>query len=132
MQHSTGLILLDPTLTPYVIAGSMAIVALFTWLVMQVFQLSKDMVKLETAFKYYLENMGKGAAAVLDSPNPTPPEIRVLLRKHQDGSLNEDERRELIGFLNRLKDNQTCPKSERNAAVQLLAAMQTMRKFRWI
>ncbi|HWT01173.1 MAG TPA: hypothetical protein VN256_13070 [Pyrinomonadaceae bacterium] len=131
MQDPTGLILLDPTLTPYIIAASMAVIGLLTWLVKQVIQFGKDIVKLETAFKYYLENTGKGAAMVLDSPNPTPDNIRVLLRKHQEGALSEEERQQLMNYLKRLKDDYTCPKSERNAAIQLLAAMQTMRKFKW-
>jgi len=97
------------------------------WLFKSVIQLGKDVVGLQTAFKFYLERTSKGAAMVLDSPNPTPPEVRRLLQKHvAGGKLTGDERETLLGYLRRLKNDQEAPKSERSAAIQLLAAMETM------
>lgn len=98
------------------------------WLFKTTIQLGKDFVELRTAFKYYLERTSKGAAMVLDSPNPTPPDIRELLRRHVDGAaLNGGERERLVTYLKELRSNTTAHKSERNAAIQLLAAMETMR-----
>lgn len=90
----------------------------------------KDLNHMERAFQHYLERTGKGAAMVLDSPNPTPPEIRILLKKHVDGSLSAEERQCLISYLRRLKDDTNVSKSERSAAFQLLAAMETMKMIR--
>lgn len=49
------------------------------WLFKTVIQLGKDVVAVQTAFKYYLDNKTKGAAMVLDSDNPTPPDVRKFL-----------------------------------------------------
>lgn len=104
------------------------IVAAVGWLFRTTIQLGKDVVKLETAFKYYLERVSKGAAMVLDSPNPTPPEIRRLLQCHYAGQrLANGEREILIEYLDKLRRDTSAPKSERSAAIELLATMETLR-----
>lgn len=103
------------------------IAAAVAWLFKSVIQMGKDVVRLQEAFKYYLSAQSKGAAMVLDSPNPTPDEVRQLLQKHMAGqSLTDEERERLIGYLRRLRNDPTAPKSERSAAIQLLAAMETI------
>lgn len=61
---------------------------------------------------------------MLNSPNPTPNDMRDLLKKHYCGvPLTEPEREQLIGFLWILKNDQSAPKAERNAAIELLKTM---------
>lgn len=98
------------------------------WLFKTTIQLGKDFVELRTAFRYYLERTGKDSAMVLNSPNPTPPEIRELLQRHIAGRwLDDKERERLAAYLRELRNDFTAPKSERNAAIQLLAAMETLK-----
>ena len=112
------------SLTPYFMGLIAAAVA---WLFKTVIEQGKAQVALKTAVTIYLEGMGKGAARVLDSPNPTPPEIRDLLRKYERKDLNTEERQRLRQWLRDLKDSPDANKSERSAAVQLLASMEAMR-----
>lgn len=97
------------------------------WLFKTTIQYGKDLVALQTAFKMYVEGTAKGAARVLDSPNPTPPEIRILLRKYERKDLTADESAKLREWLKSLKDAPDADKSERSAAVQLLASMEALR-----
>jgi hypothetical protein len=97
------------------------------WLFKSVIQLGKDVVAIQTAFRIYLEGTSKGAARVLDSPNPTPPQMRVLLRKYERKELTEEERGDLKQWLRELKNAPDADKSERSAAVQLLASMEAMK-----
>lgn len=132
--------------TPYILAGITIAVGLISWLFKQLIWQpqqdlkkavgelkeevvggQKDVVRLQEAFKYYLSVQSKGAAMVLDSPNPTPDEVRQLLQKQVAGqSLTLEEREQLIGYLRRLRNDPVVPKSERSAAIQLLAAMETI------
>lgn len=41
--------------------------------------------------------------------------------------LTEEERVKLVSYLRRLKNDEIAPKAERNAAIQLLATMETVR-----
>ena len=97
------------------------------WLFKTVIEQGKDTVALQTAFKFYLEHTSKGAARLLDSPNPTPPTMRALLRKYVDGMLTREERLVLTEWLRETTDNPNVSKSERTAAIQLLAAMETVK-----
>lgn len=83
----------------------------------------RDLVAIKTSLKFYFESIGKGAAVVLDSPNPTPPRMRELLNKHVLGSLTPDERAELVAWLKTVRNDNTAKKSERSAAITLLASM---------
>lgn len=111
-------------LTPWFLGLLSAAVA---WIFKTVIQTDKEVVALKTAFKIYVEGTAKGAARVLDSPNPTPPEMRVLLRKYERKELTETERDELKRWLRDLKNAPDADKSERSAAVQLLASMEAMK-----
>lgn len=110
------------TITPWLMGLLATAVA---WLFKTTIQLDKNYVALKTAFNCFLEGIGKGAAKVLDSPNPTPTNIRVLLRKYVAGQLSQPERHELKEWLRGAKDDQQISKAERSAVIQLLAAMET-------
>jgi hypothetical protein len=110
-------------LTPYFLGLLATAVA---WLFKTVIQQGKDTVALQTAFKFYMESKAQGAAKVLDSPNPTPPEIRVLLRRYYNGESTETENKELRAWLKTMIDDPSCPKSERSAAMDILAAMKSI------
>jgi hypothetical protein len=116
------------TLTPFILAAWAVCFAALSWLFKQVIQQGKEHVELRTAFKYYLETQARGAARVLDSPNPTPLEMRLLLQKYVDGQITDAEQSELVGFLRAMKDDQTIQKSERSAAIQLLASISTLKR----
>ena len=126
--------------TPYITIGIVTFLGLIAWAFKKLFyeplqkaltdldEAQEDIVVLETSFKFYLNAQAKGAAMVLDSPNPTPPQIRLLLQKQQAGQpLTNNEREELVNYLRDLKNDVTAPKSERNAAIQLLATIETLR-----
>lgn len=112
---------------PYLLGLLSAAVA---WLFKTVIQYGRDLIALQTAFKIYLEGTAKGAAKVLDSPNPTPPEMRVLLRKYERRKLTDEERVLLKQWLKELKNAPDADKSERSAAIQLLASMEAMKALR--
>ena len=112
------------SIQPYLLG---ALVTAVGWLFKTAIQTGKDVVALQTAFKIYVEGTAKGAARVLDSPNPTPPEMRVLLRKYERKELTDDERTQLKQWLRELKNAPDADKSERSAAVQLLASMEAMK-----
>lgn len=114
-------------ITPYFFG---LVAAAIAWLFKSTIQHGKDVVALQTAFRIYVEGTAKGAARVLDSPNPTPPEIRVLLRKYERKELTVDERAKLKEWLRDLKDAPDADKSERSAAVQLLASMEALKALR--
>lgn len=96
------------------------------WLFKSVIQLGKDVVSIQTALKIYFEGTAKGAAKVLDSPNPTPDNIRVLLRKYYDNHATDSEKDELKGWLKNLINDPTASKAERSAAIDILSAMNAM------
>lgn len=97
------------------------------WLFKTVIQYGKDITAVQTALKIYFEGTAKGAARVLDSPNPTPPEMRQLLKKYYEHGANEDECRELKEWLRNVVDDPSSPKSERSAAIDILSAWDAMK-----
>ena len=111
-------------LTPWLLGLFAAAIG---WLFKSVIQLRENVVAIQTAFRIYLEGTSKGAARVLDSPNPAPAEMRILLRKYQRRELTDDERIQLREWLKELKDAPDAERSERSAAVQLLASMEAMK-----
>lgn len=68
------------TLTPWFLG---LIATAIGWLFKSVIQLGKDVIAIQTAFKFYVDNKAKGAAMVLDSPNPTPEDMRKLPQSTQ-------------------------------------------------
>lgn len=100
------------------------------WLFKTVIQQGKDQVALQTAFKYYIEGVGKGSAMVLDKPNPTPPEISKLFRKYYDhgSDLTAAERERLKSYLRKIIDDPLAKPGDRQAAVHLYVGMDTLAK----
>jgi hypothetical protein len=96
------------------------------WLFKTVIQLGKDVAVIQTALKFYFEGTAKGAAKVLDSPNPTPEDMRVLLRKYYQNKATDAECVELQAWLKEMVDDPKYPKSERSAAIDILSAMKAM------
>jgi len=111
-------------LTPYILAALGVLMAVVGWLCREVIRMGKDLVELRTAFKIYIQLSGKGAATALDSPNPTPEPIRVLLRRYKAGTLTEGERLELVEFLKAFRKDPNEDKFEKDAATRLLSSMQ--------
>jgi|SRR5688572_15767670 len=111
-------------LTPIVVGLLSASVA---WLFKTVIQQGKDLTAVQTALKIYFEGTAKGAAKVLDSPNPTPEHMRVLLRKFYQNHATEPEKDELRNWLKQLCNDPKAPKSERSAAIDILAAFDAMK-----
>ena len=97
------------------------------WLFKTVIQYGKDIVGIQTALKIYFEGTAKGNAKVLDSPNPTPPEMRVLLRRYYEHEATETECQQLKAWLRSVVDNPATPKSERSAAIDILSAWDAMK-----
>lgn len=111
------------------------LIAMFSWLFKNIIwapiqknigsidELKRKITALEMAMRYYFESVGKGAAAVLDTPNPAPPPMRLLLRKHANGTISEDEREALRAWLKQVRDSPNTDRDERSAAYSLLGAL---------
>jgi LAS superfamily LD-carboxypeptidase LdcB len=109
-----------------------------TWLFKQVIQhgndvtgLKKDVDHFNLTLKLHLEIMAKGAAKTLDSPNPTPEYIRVLLRKFYDDrrpDLNELEERELRKWAESLLNDPQADKEEKGLALLLYSGLTTIKR----
>lgn len=98
------------------------------WLFKTTIQHAKDLVAIQTAFKMYVEGVGKGAAMVLDKPNPTPPEISRIYKKwyaHEE-PLTAAEKTELKEYLQRYIEDPSTKASDRSAAMQLLVGMEAI------
>lgn len=112
--------------TPYLAAAFAAAIA---WLFKQAIQVGKDLTKIQTIIEYYVERQTRDAAIRLDIPNPAPAEIRFLLQKHIQGEkLNNDERTQLITWLQTMGTNADADAAERSAALQLLTGIKTINK----
>lgn len=122
-------------LTPYALALISVLIGVQAWIIRRSISHGETLAVLQAAFKIYLETTGRGAAMVLDSPNPTPPEIRDLLRKYQRRELRAEESEKLTGYLKDLVVKDEAPKAEKSAAYDLLSAMEGLknmkRKSRW-
>lgn len=111
-------------LTPWILGLIATAVA---WLFKSEIQQGKDIVALQTAFKYYLDSKSKGAAMVLDSDNPTPPDMRILLKKYSNNTASKEEVNELKVWLKGLIESNEASKSERSAALDILSGMGAMK-----
>ena len=114
--------------TPYALVIVGIVVAVATWVVKTLIQQGKDIVALQISFKYYLETISKGAALVLNNPNPTPPEMQELLHKHSAGTLTEHERPRLMEWLRSVRDDPSEERAKRSAAYGMLAAVGAMKR----
>lgn len=95
---------MDADPTPYILATYGVLLAAglagSKWIVSQIIQQGKDLVRIQAALDYYLDRKGKGAAMILEaSTNPTPEEAKVLLRKYREGRLSDKERHDLEAYL---------------------------------
>lgn len=97
------------------------------WLFKTIIQHGKDIVAIQTSLRIYFEGTAKGAARVLDSPNPTPPEMRQLLKKYYEHEADESECKELKTWLKGVVDDPKSPKPERSAAIDILSAWDAMK-----
>lgn len=111
-------------LTPYLL-GLMA--TALAWLFKSAIQMGKDITRIQTALEFYFENRSKGAAMVLDSPNPTPPEMRVLLKKYYSGTATKPDVEALKEWLTEMIEDPQVKKSERSAAIDILASLGAMK-----
>lgn len=96
------------------------------WLFKTVIQHGNRLTAMETAFKFFLERSASGAAKVLDSPNPTPAEMRELLRKFRNKTISKREQEQLIAFLHGQTRDTSLPKSRQSAAWQMLTSIETL------
>lgn len=102
------------------------ITAAVAWLFKTTIQHGNRLIAIETAFKFYLERSAAGAARVLDSPNPTPPEMRDLLKKFRQHEISAEEHQQLVDYLRSVTKNPSVPKSEQSAAWQMLTSIETL------
>lgn len=116
------------TLTPYILSLLGVLMAVIGWLCKQSIQHGKDLVAVQTAVKFYLETVGKGAAMVLNSPNPTPKPMQELLRKYVENHLTDDERVELRDWLREITQDPHVDKAKFSAAIQMLGAMGAQKR----
>ncbi len=110
-------------LTPYLplILGS--IITLQVWLVKRSFDQEKKHDLLQQAFKFYIENAGKGAAILLNTPNPAPDHIRPLLDNYVREKLTPSEREILLKWAREVAQDNNAPRDERGIAFQLVATL---------
>ena len=131
--------MIDANKTPYILAGVGLLSGLIAWLfkhllweplqkvIKDVGDLTLNMVAVQTSLRYYLDTTGKGAATVLDTPNPTPPQMSVLLKKYKAGTLTDEEKPVLTEWLRQvIRDPHEVGK--RGAALSLLAAIGGMER----
>src|SRR5678815_1313835 len=101
-------------MTAYILLGIGLIVSLQTWLVVRSFQQETQHQLLKQAFEFYVDNAGKGAAVILNRPNPVPLHIQPLLRAHIDGTLcDPEERKVLIDWAISVAKDRSLPRDER-------------------
>jgi len=116
------------TWTPYVQGAAVAVAA---WLIKSQIQTGQDVIELRTTMKYYVEHQTKDAAIRLEQlANPTPPDMQVLLQKYRIGSIDEDERLELVSWLTNIAVDLKVESAERSAALQLLTGIKTTKRFK--
>jgi hypothetical protein len=97
------------------------------WIFKTVIQQGKDVARLQAAFTFYLDTRGRGAALLLDAPNPIPPEIRTLIHKNAQGqTLSASEYADLTGFLRKMIVDDKADRGRRAAALEILSGMGTM------
>lgn len=108
-----------------------ALAAILAWMVRTQIQQGKDQVEIRTVMEYYVERQTKDAAIRLEQlANPTPPDMQVLLQKYRRGNLGEDERSELVAWLNRVAMDLKVEAAERSAALQVLTGLKTAKLFK--
>lgn len=121
-------------MTPYILFGLGLVVTLQTWLVVRSFQAETRFELLKQAFEFYVENAGKGAAVILNRPNPVPVNIQPLLRSHIEGKLKDPEQRQTLldwarsVALSKEKDATQEQRDRRGVAFALVAAIGAVKR----
>lgn len=116
-------------LTPVLLPLSLLIVSLQVWLVKRSFDQEKKHDLLKQAVAFYIENAGKGAAILLNTPNPAPEHIRPLLVKFSHGRLDDfEEIQTLLNWARGLALDTTAPRDERGIAYALVAAIGALKR----
>lgn len=117
------------TATPYIIFALANILLLQTWLIKRSFTQEKNHDLLKQAVAFYVENAGKGAAILLNTPNPAPEHIRPLLVKFSHGQLVDvEERQILLDWARSVAIDLKAPRSERGIAYTLVAAIGALKR----
>lgn len=109
--------------TPYILLGVGSILSLQIWLVKRSFDHEKKHDLLQQAFLFYTENAGKGAAIVLNKPNPAPAHIRPLIDDYVHGHLSKEGREILLAWAKEVANNKDAPRDERGVAHTLVGAL---------
>lgn len=114
--------------TPYLVILCGVLVSVIGWLCNKTVKSGNDIVGLQVALKYYFDNAGKGAALLLNTPNPAPPHIRPLLDRYVKGKLEEEDKKTLFEWACSLAEDVKADREERGIAYQLVAAIGGIRR----
>lgn len=110
-------------LTPFILLGLSLLAGWAAWLSKRVISHGE----LLAVVKFYFESKGVAAAAVLNSDNPTPPEIRRLLtRIEKRETLARSEMDKVETFLRTLAIDPEADRTEKAAALEFLLSMTSL------
>lgn len=116
-------------LMPFVLFVLALIVSLQIWLVKRSFAQENSFNLLKQAVTFYIDSAGKGAAILLNTPNPAPTHIRPLLEKFSRGKLDKlEERQMLMDWAKTVAIDPNCPNDERGIAYQLAGAIGALKR----
>lgn len=112
------------TWTPYILFVLANMLLLQVWLVKRSFTQENSHDLLKQAVKFYIENAGKGAAMLLNTPNPAPEHIRPLLSKFVRGQLiDPNDRLALREWAEKVTEDKNASRDERGLAFGLVGAL---------
>lgn len=115
--------------TPFILFAFASILSLQVWLTKRSFAQETSHKLLQQAVAFYIENAGKGAAILLNTPNPAPEHIRPLLSKFTHGQLKDpDERQQLLEWAKTAASDRESPRDERGIAYGLVGALGALKK----
>lgn len=114
--------------TPYVLFLLTSIIGLQAWLVRRSFEQEKKHDLLQQSVTFFMESSGKGAALVLNKPNPAPEHIRPLLAHYVNNSLTEAEGDTLLKWAEDVSRDPTKPRDERGIAYQLVGSLGAVKR----
>lgn len=112
--------------TPFILFGLVGLSGLFTWIIKSLIKYGNDITAIQTTLEIYLKARIKGEALVLDSPNPTPPEMRIFLRRLREETITPEEQRKLENWLRSVRNDPNAGKTERSSANEILASMKAL------
>lgn len=110
--------------TPFILLGITLVVSLGVWLVTRSFKQENRINLLQQSFEFFIQQSGKGAAVLLNTPNPAPDHIRPLLRKYVNDELTDPEERDiLLNWAKELTNDKTKSRDERSLAYTLVGTL---------